>query len=130
MKPISSFILFAAAVILIPACKAGSGGDATLVVLPEHHGTPISGTAAYPDSVFIKFNTQDLPDNPTTNYDALFTSSNEAHVHCEGLKAGKYFIYATGWDPAINQRVTGGVAVKIKYKDRKDEITIEVPVVE
>ncbi|GAB4135966.1 MAG: hypothetical protein Fur0041_10360 [Bacteroidia bacterium] len=117
--------------VILASCKAGSGGDATVVVSPKHHGVPILSTSAYRDSVFIKFNATDLPENPTTNYDLLFVGTpGEAIIKCDGLKAGKYFIYATGWDPAINERVVGGVALKIKYKERKDELAVEVPVVE
>jgi hypothetical protein len=56
--------------------------------------------------------------------------AGEDHVHCEGLHAGTYFLYVTGFDSSINSRVTGGMSVKIKYKERKDEIALDVSVTE
>jgi hypothetical protein len=131
-KIILSLGVMALAVTGFSSCKkAGRGGDATLVVAPKHHGTPITSTALYRDSVFVKFNAEDLPSDPTNNYDALFVGEpGETHVNCPGLKAGKYYIYATGRESSSGERVTGGVSVKIKYKERKDEIEVDVPVTE
>lgn len=130
-----TFLSIAAAAVAITfasSCKkAGTGGDATLVVFAKHHGVVIPNQANYPDSVFVKFNTEELPSNPTTNYDALFVGeAGEDHIHCENLKTGKYYIYCTGWDTNIGQRVSGGMALKIKWKDRKDEIDTDVAVTE
>ena len=111
--------------------KAGQGGDATLAIQLKHHGVVIPNQTNYKDSVFIKFNTDELPDNPTTNYDLLVVGTGtEDHVHVEGLKTGKYYVFCTGWDTAINQRVLGGQAIKIKYKERKEEIVTDIAVVE
>ena len=131
-KTILSIAALALTLSMFNSCKkAGTGGDATVVVFAKHHGNIIWNHAGYPDSVFVKFNTEELPSNPTTNYDALFVGeAGEDHVHCEGLKTGKYYFYATGWDTTINQRVTGGMAIKIKYKDRKDEIDQDIAVTE
>lgn len=128
-------ILFSSACIFAAgfySCKkAGTGGDAILAIFPKHHGTPIVNHVNYRDSAFIKFNTDELPDNPTTNYDLLVVGDvGEDHIHVEGLKRGKYYVYCTGWDTTINARVTGGLAVKIKYSERKDEIDLDVPVTE
>jgi hypothetical protein len=131
-KTFITLTAIAAVLVTISSCKkAGTGGNATLAVFPKHHGTPIPNQPNYPDSIFVKFNTEELPSNPTTNYDALFVgASPEDHIHCEGLKTGKYYLYCTGWDTTINQRVTGGMAVKIKHKDRKDEIVVDIAVTE
>ena len=114
------------------SCKrAGIDGDATLVITPKHHGTVIMNTTAYPDSVYVKFNSKDLSADPTHDYDALFVGeAGEDHVRCEGLHTGTYFIFVTGKDPALNTRVTGGMSVKIEYKERKEEIPLEVSVTE
>lgn len=114
------------------SCKrAGIDGDATLVVFAKHHGTIIPNHAGYPDTVYVKFNAKDLPSDPTHDYDALFVGEGtEDHIHCEGLHTGTYFLFVAGWDTNINQRVTGGMSVKIKYKERKSEINLDVPVTE
>lgn len=130
MKKIIS-ILAISACVLAGCAKEGLDGDATLVVKPAHHGTPIASTAAYQDSVFIKFGVTEIPSSPTTDYDELIVGAvGEDHIHIEHVKWGEYSVYCTGWDPGINQRVVGGVTVKIKRKDRKDEIVVDVPVVE
>ncbi len=124
--PVALIVLFAAG-----CAKEGLDGDAILVIKPAHHGTPIVSTGAYRDSVFIKFNTQDMPSDPTHDYDALFVGEvGEDHIHIENVKWGEYYVFCTGWDTSINARVYGGVPVKIKRKDRKDEIVVNVPVVE
>lgn len=115
--------------------KAGTDGDATLVVFAKHHGTIIPNHPGYPDTVYVKFNAKDLPSDPTHDYDAIFVGeAGEDHVHCEGLHTGTYFLYVTGWDTSLNpptgQRVSGGMSVKIKYKERRSEIVVNVPVVE
>ncbi len=111
--------------------KAGINGDAILVVTPKHHGTVITSTALYPDSVYVKFNSKDLPADPTHDYDALFVGeAGEGHVHCAGLHTGTYFLFVTAWDPSLNARVTGGMSVKIKYKERDAEIPLDVSVTE
>lgn len=124
--------LLALVLAAISSCKkAGTDGDAILVVFAKHHGTIIPNQALYLDTVYVKFNTQDLPADPTHDYDAIFVGeAGEDHVHMEGLHTGKYFLFVTGWDTSINARVFGGIAVKIKWKDRKKEIDIDVPVVE
>lgn len=127
-----NIFFFAIAAFALTSCtKEGLGGDATLVVKPAHHGLPIVSTTAYQDSVFIKYNTLDAPANPTTEYDLLVVGTvGEDHIHVEGLKLGDYYVYCTGWDTSINMRVSGGIPVTIKRKERKDEIVTDVPVVE
>lgn len=125
------FSISAVAILAFGCSKEGLDGDATLVVKPAHHGVPIVSTAAYQDSVFIKFNAKDAPSDPTHDYDALVVGTiGEDHIHIENVKWGDYFIFCTGWDTTINQRVFGGVAVKVKRSERKDEIVVDVPVVE
>ncbi len=125
------FFIAITAIALTSCTKEGLGGDATLVVKPAHHGLPIASTTAYQDSVFIKYNTLDAPASPTTEYDLLIVGTvGEDHIHVEGLKHGDYYVYCTGWDASINMRVSGGIPVTIKRKDRKDEIITDVPVVE
>jgi hypothetical protein len=128
--------LFAICLLALGSCKrAGIDGDATLVITPKHHGNIIVNQPNYRDTVYVKFNAKDLPTDPTHDYDAIFVGeAGEGHVHCAGLHTGTYFLYVTGWDPSANpplgQRVQGGMSVKIKYKERKQEISLDIPVTE
>jgi hypothetical protein len=123
---------FAIVALFFAGCaKEGLDGSATLVVKPAHHGSPISSTGAYRDSVFIKFGVTEVPADPTRDYDALVVGEvGEDHVHVINVKWGDYSIYCTGWDVTLNERVTGGVALKIKRSERKKEIVVNVPVTE
>lgn len=131
MKYILSFL--AAAALLFAGCaKEGLDGEATLVVKPEHHGSSIFSTAAYRDSLFIKFGVDEIPADPTRDYDVVLVGEvGENHIHVEHVKWGEYSLYCTGWDTTQNQRVVGGVIYKLKRKDRKSpEIDVVVPVSE
>lgn len=112
-------------------CKdAGTGGTITVVAFPLHHSTPIISSDTYPDSVFVKFNTQDFPGIAASEYDfVLAGDSGEDHVHIENLKCGDYFIYMTGVDITINQRVTGGIPYHVD-ENAPSEIDLNVPVTE
>lgn len=101
------------------------------MVYPEHHGNPIINHVGYPDTVFLKFNSDEMPGTKPSDYDIYFVGvPREKYVHCEGLKAGKYYVYVTGMDSAGPYRVTGGLPLKIKYKERKEHIVLIVPVTE
>lgn len=128
-------MLTATVLFLFAACsKEGLDGDATLVVKPAHHGDAIASSAAYKDSVFIKFGVTEIPTDPTHDYDALVVGEvGEDHVHVEHVNCGEYSVYCTGWDTIGTPdrgRVKGGVLVKIKRKERKEEIIVDVPVTE
>ncbi|MBI3510199.1 MAG: hypothetical protein HY064_06015 [Bacteroidetes bacterium] len=125
----SAFILFLSA---FSSCKkAGTDGATTVVVFAKHHGNTIKNHVTYPDSVFIKFNATDLPSDPTHNYDALYVGEvGEDHTHCINLHTGKYYFYVTGMDSSGPYRVVGGMAIKIKYGDRKKEIDQDIAVTE
>lgn len=126
------FSILAVVSLFFAACtKESLDGEATLVVKPAHHGTPIVSSATYQDSVFVKFDATEIPADPTHDYDALIVGAvGEDHIHVEHPTKGNYSIYCTGWDTSINERVKGGVVIEIKRKDRKDEIVVDVPVTE
>ena len=127
----TAVFLFLLAFGLASCNKAGTGGHADLVVFPIHHGVHVPAYSNYPDSVYLFFNSKDLPANPTHSADAIFTGeTGEDHVHCNDLRPGNYFLYVAAWDTLHQVRVTGGMAVKIKFKERKQEINVEVPVIE
>ena len=108
---------------------AGTGGNVTIVAKPQHHGVPIISDSLHLDSAFVKFNTSNSPGVNPSNYDLVIVGeAGEDHVHIEGLKRGKYFIYMTGYDPGISQRVTGGIPYEITVT--AGEIDLPVPVTE
>jgi hypothetical protein len=118
-------ILLAVTVFSLAACqKAGLEGKNTLVLKPQHHGLAIKGSVAY-----IKFNVSELPDTASSAFDHVVRgSAGEDHIHVEGLKKGKYYVYCVGFDSAISQEVRGGVPVVINSKSGETEK--EVPVTE
>lgn len=126
MKAVLKISILFILITVVSCKKAGLGGDATIVAYPQHHGTPIKGA-----TVYVKFNTEDFPGASPSNFDTRFTGMiDEDHVNCTGLNAGKYYLYAIGYDSTRSQNVSGGVPVKIKHKERKDDIIVYVPVSE
>jgi|SRR3990172_2348187 len=121
-----NYILFGLLLLAFSCRKGDVGGDATIVASIKHHATPIKGA-----TVFVKFDTDEYPSNPTTDYDLkIVGASNESHVHIEGLRYGKYYLYAEGFDSTDMVAVEGGLPFKIKWRQRKKEIDIDVPVTE
>lgn len=133
------FLILFSGLLLAASCKkeddcvAGTGGSVTIAAFPEHHGTAIISHAkpGYPDSAFLKFSP---PSNfsPTSNpadYDlVLAASEGEDHVHVDGLKCGDYYIFMTGWDTTINERVKGGIPYS--FTQTSGEIDLVIPVTE
>ena len=132
MKKMFFYVLLAGTI--VSCCKEGTGGDAILVVSLKHHDKVIPSQANYLDTVFVKFNAKELPGTKPDDFDTYFTgTAGEDHVHLTGLKCGEYFLYGAGLDNGGGgspYRVTGGMAVKIKYSDRKDEKNIDLAVTE
>jgi len=107
----------------------GTGGSTTIVAKPKHHGTPIISKIGYVDSAFVKFNTQNSPGTSASAYDLVLAGEEgEDHVHIENMKPGKYYIYMTGFDSTIVQRVSGGIPVTITQSS--GEVDIDIPVSE
>ena len=110
-------------------CEAGLGGNVTIAAFPKHHDDPIFSQANYPDSAFVKFNTQEFPGEDPADYDLVLVGTpGEDHIHIEGLKCGDYFIFMTGFDTAINDRVVGGIPYS--FDQSSGEIDVVVPVTE
>jgi hypothetical protein len=127
-----SFILAAVAVSMNSCCKdPGDGGDATVVVHLKHHGENVASTTTYPDSVFVKYDAEESPGTAASNYDKIFVGvAGEDHIRLVNLKCGKYYIFGTALDADNNERVFGGMAIKIKHKNRKKETGVDLAVSE
>lgn len=116
-------ILFLLSICLLSfSCsKEGTGGKATVVVYPVHHSSPIINHVGYPDTVYVKFNTRDLPGTSPSDYDTYFVGDPRTdHVDCKNLRWGDYYFLVAGYDSSILSRVIGGAHVKIRQRDRKD----------
>ncbi|MGZ3898860.1 MAG: hypothetical protein ACXVNM_02605 [Bacteroidia bacterium] len=117
--------------ISISCKKNGLGGDATVVVFMKHHGNIIKNHVGYPDTIFIKFKATDLPGTTPDKFDTYFVGeAGEDHIHCVGLRPGKYYFYGVGMDSTGPYRVKGGVAIKINWSERKKEIDTDLAVTE
>jgi hypothetical protein len=111
-----------------PICVGGKGGSVSLIASLQHHGKPIISRDSYPDTVYVKFNTLEYPGS-LQKFDTLVVAeTGEDHVHISGLRCGKYFVFATGFDTTINQRVRGGVPVQ--FSVASGEVPVVVPVSE
>ena len=108
---------------------AGVGGQVTIVAFPKHHGMSIVSDSLNRDRAFVKFNASNFPGTSASSYDLVIAGeAGENHVHIEGLKRGKYFIFMTGHDSNLDTLVTGGIPYEITQKS--GEIDLDVPVTE
>lgn len=127
MKRIGSLI-FVLILLVSVACKkkpsAGLGGSARLIVNAYHHTQPIDSC-----TIYIKFNSSEAPaDNQYDLSQKLSKDSNgNSYTIFEGLKAGDYYLFGSGWDPAIAEQVKGGIPYTI---ETEADLTISVPVTE
>lgn len=133
-----TFLLFSSCKDKDP-CKdnAGSGGSVNLKFSLYHHTRAIKNLSGYPDSVYVFFNTSDLPalkndgSKLPISYDALFigndTSSNTVMV--TGLKCGDYYFYGAGMDSTGPYRVLGGIPYTVE-EDHNGDYSLNLPVTE
>ena len=106
--------------------KNGTGGKAEIHAMVANNSTPIYSSTAY-----VKFDAHHQPSNPTTDYDLKVEGeATDNHVHIEDLRPGEYYIYCVGTNTVTNKVVKGGVAVEIKWKDRKQTIEADIAATE
>jgi hypothetical protein len=111
-------------------CVSGKGGTVDLMLFPQHHGEAIPGIPNYVDSAFIKFNTREFPGDNASKYDLIITGQvGSDSVLVEGLKCGDYFIFMTGFDTSIAERVKGGIPYTIQ-EGASGKKNVIVPVTE
>lgn len=112
-------------------CEAGTGGEVTLKIMPEHHGVPIYNSQNYRDTVYVKFNATDFPGPDRSNFDLImWGNANENFVKVSGLKCGQYYIMVSGFDTSAqwNIRVVGGIP--LNFSESSGEKAVTVPVTE
>lgn len=96
------------------ACKkdknentGGKGGNAELRVTPYHHN--LDTNQIYTCTVYIKYNTRDMPANRVYDDSAVCTRIGDSSIAVfSGLKKGDYYLFGKGYDPKILQDVEGG----------------------
>lgn len=112
-------------ILLVSSCKKeeGFGGNGIVRGRVLHH------TAQIPNAlVYIKFGAKQSAGRDSASYDAVVMADSAANYEITGLKAGNYYLFATGSDPAFNEMVYGGVAVELKKDDAV--VNTNVPVTE
>ncbi len=120
------FLMIATSILL--SCqkqeKAGFGGNTNLVIRCQHHGVTLDSM-----TVFIKFNTQEAPLDGIFDVDQKVVKQtlNDSYASISGLKKGKYYLYADGYDPSISEEVKGGIPYII---DEEGTQEIVIPVTE
>ena len=103
--------------LMFTACRTkdkivpGKGGSAAVTAYPQHH---LVAKNIINGKLYIRYNTLDAPADSTysdsvscTNHDSLLSGT------FTGLQNGNYYLYATGYDTSINQRVKGGIPYTI-----------------
>lgn len=135
----SAIVVFTSFALMSTSCKkkddcdAGTGGNVTVVAYLKHHTRLIANQPGHPDTVFVKFNTQDSPGSNPSSYDTYFVGEEgEDHVHLEGLQCGDYYFYATGLDTTLdtiaNPHVAGGTP--FSFDNTSGELELDIAVTE
>ncbi len=110
-------------------CSAGTGGNVTLILEPEHHSDPIYSQPDYRDSAFIAFDKTEFPGDDPSLYDLVVVGAvGTKQVTVSGLKCGKYYLFMTGKDTSIVERVKGGIPYD--FTETEGTLTIKIPVTE
>lgn len=113
----------------VDSCIAGTGGDITLILKPEHHGEPIPSIPGYPDTAMIKFNANEFPgDNPDLYDLVVVGNTGNDFVAISNLKCGQYYIFMTGFDESIAERCKGGIPVYVE--ETSGVKTLKIPITE
>lgn len=127
-----SFSLMASSCKKKDNCEAGTGGNLTVVTYLKHHGSIIANQPGHPDTVWVKFNTQNSPGPGTSGYDKFFIGEDgEDHVHISGLQCGDYYFYGAGQDTTLDSlqnRVVGGIP--FSTEKTSGEVEFDIPVSE
>ena len=91
-----------------PTPVGGKGGNATLHVVPRHHGRQIDSC-----TIYIKYNAIDAPANGLYDDSAKCVQVGGLPVATfTSLRKGNYYLFGYGWDPNSTppDHVRGGYA--------------------
>lgn len=114
-------------------CIGASGGNLNITAYLYHHDSLIVNKPGYLDTVFVKYNSSNLPGLSPSDYDTYFVGdSASAFVKLTGLRCGDYYFYGVGMDtvssPGHPFHVSGGTP--FSTSEISGEIIIHVPVTE
>ncbi|MBC7553147.1 MAG: hypothetical protein H7257_04135 [Taibaiella sp.] len=127
----TAMIAIAGVLLITPSCRtkeketAGKGGGASVNVYPQHHGVAKNLVNF---KVYIKYNTNDAPSSGV--YDDSLTCINRDSLTIAtfvGLRNGKYYLFANGYDTAVKSNLSGGLPYTITVQAGQD---LELPVSE
>jgi len=120
-------ILFSLPFLMLLSCKKeeGKDGQAKISGTIQHHADPIPFA-----SVFIHYGSLESPGNKPEQYQDSVKADANGKFEFPNLQKGKYYLYSTGWDSKWNppSTVFGGIPVEIFQ--RKELLTVIVPVSE
>lgn len=105
--------------------KSNTGGEVTVAAITKHHDRLIPFSMVY-----VKYGADEFPGDDLSKYNASQQTDKEGHTHFKNLRYGKYYFYGVGYDSISQATVRGGVALKVKWKERKNKIELPVPVTE
>lgn len=108
-------------------CIAGLTGEFTLVIRLRHENHLLVNLKNYRDTVYLKFNSSELPGMDSLDYDAVYIGDYPGDsVVINNLSCGKYYIFATGMESIHQVRVFGGIPYEIKKNSGRRNIVIPV----
>lgn len=105
------------------ACyKEGRGGKSIVNGYVSHHGHKVGNS-----TVYIKYDAVEFPGTDVSKYNASVTADANGRYEFKDLRKGVYYLYGVGYDNAIQEIVSGGTGVKLKYNKAA---TTDIPVTE
>jgi hypothetical protein len=107
--------LFTLILVFYGCCKAGTGGNATVVC----HVTDVNtGKAVTNATVYIYYGSSTPPANVSKFDASKLTGTKNSTVTFAGLKCGTYYLYATAYDSLIHTQIQGGGPYSLKHSNR------------
>src|SRR6185436_6762610 len=114
MKKLSGILLCVSLFsVFLAACKKDDSpkivhGNITLKVLALHHNWTIHYL-----SVYLKSNATTWPGRDSTLYNSVTQTTQNGRCEFDNLYPGNYYVYASGYDPVVNDNVIGYMPVVI-----------------
>jgi hypothetical protein len=108
-------------------CNAGLTGKFKLIVRLKHENHWVVNLKNYRDTLYVKFNSSEMPGMDPTDYDAVFIGDYPGDsVVIRNLSCGKYYLFATGLESFHQVRVFGGIPFEVKKNTGERNIVIPV----
>lgn len=122
-------ILLLALLVTVCSCRKEKNTPADVSVYVKHHGLLIPGA-----KVYVKHNAAEFPGTDGSLYNDSATCGTHGHAighaHFTGLATGNHYFYSTGYDSTIMDEVIGGIGLNVPASDKKQELTLDIPVTE